>query len=298
MNKSIISAQSLTKRFRNCTALEDVSFSIDTPCIVGLIGNNGAGKTTLLKLLSGNYTPTGGMANVFDNNALDIMSRENCVFIDDTVSYPFHFRLKDILKEMPDNFKNWDANKADLLMQHYDLPFNRSYSKLSKGMKSIFNAIVALSTNSPITLLDEPTSGMDVGARNDFYKIVLNEFIANPRLIIISSHLIGEMEDILSEAIVLKASKLVFSGDVNELTRTGYRLQGNKADISPLLTNAQIFEEASVFGRTQYALKCEFAESDFEYMAKHGIERQQLSLNDICVYLCNTNRGDLKDIYN
>lgn len=295
--KNLISAQSLTKKFRNCTALEDVSFSIDTPCIVGLIGNNGAGKTTLLKLLSGNYTPTDGVANVLDNNALDIMSRENCILIDDTVNYPFHFRLKDVLKEMPDNFKNWDAKKADMLMQHYDLPFDRNYSKLSKGMKSIFNTIVALSANAPITLLDEPTSGMDVGARNDFYKIVLNEFIANPRLIIISSHLIGEMENILSEAIILKASKLIFSGDVNELTRKGYRLQGNKADISPLLADAQIFEEISVFGKTQYALMCEYAESDLEYMTQHGIDHQQLSLNDICVYLCNTNRGDLRDIY-
>lgn len=295
--KSLISAEALTKKFRNCTALENVSFSIDTPCIVGLIGNNGAGKTTLLKLLSGNYTPTSGVANVLDNNALDIMSRENCILIDDTVSYPFHFRLKDILKEMPDNFKNWDAKKADMLMQHYDLPFDRNYSKLSKGMKSTFNTIVALSANAPITLLDEPTSGMDVGARNDFYKIVLNEYIANPRLIIISSHLIGEMENILSEAIILKASKLIFSGDVNELTRKGYRLQGNKADISPLLADAQIFEETSVFGKTQYALMREYIESDFEYMTQHGIEHQQLSLNDICVYLCNTNRGNLRDIY-
>lgn len=294
---SIISVEALTKKFRNCTALEDVSFSIDTPCIVGLIGNNGAGKTTLLKLLSGNYTPTNGVANVLDNNALDIISRENCIFIDDTVSYPFHFSLKDILKEMPDNFKNWDAKKADMLMQHYDLPFDRNYSKLSKGMKSTFNTIVALSANVPITLLDEPTSGMDVGARNDFYKIVLNEFIANPRLIIISSHLIGEMENILSEAIILKASKLIFSGDVNELTRKGYRLQGNKADISPLLADAQIFEETSVFGKIQYALMREYTESDFEYMTQHGIERQQLSLNDICVYLCNATRGDLRDIY-
>lgn len=295
--KSLISAESLTKKFRNCTALENVSFSIDTPCIVGLIGNNGAGKTTLLKLLSGNYTPTNGVANVLDNNALDIISRENCILIDDTVSYPFHFRLKDILKEMPDNFKNWDAKKADMLMQHYDLPFDRNYSKLSKGMKSTFNTIVALSANAPITLLDEPTSGMDVGARNDFYKIVLNEFIANPRLIIISSHLIGEMENILSEAIILKASKLIFSGDVNELTRKGYRLQGNKADISPLLADAQVFEERNVFGKTQYALMREYTESDFEYMTQHGIEHQQLSLNDICVYLCNTNRGNLMDIY-
>lgn len=295
--KNLISAQSLTKKFRNCTALEDVSFNIDTPCIVGLIGNNGAGKTTLLKLLSGNYTPTVGTASVLDNDATDIMSRENCIFIDDTVSYPFHFKLKDILNEMPDNFKNWDAKKADMLMQHYDLPFDRSYSKLSKGMKSTFNTIVALSANAPITLLDEPTSGMDVGARNDFYKIVLNEFIANPRLIIISSHLIGEMENILSEVIVLKASKLIFSGDVTELTRKGYRLQGNKADISPLLADAQIFEESSVFGKTQHALMCEYTESDLEYMTQHGIEHQQLSLNDICVYLCNTNRGDLRDIY-
>lgn len=295
--KSLISAEALTKKFRNCTALENVSFSIDNPCIVGLIGNNGAGKTTLLKLLSGNYTPTNGVANVLDNNALDIFSRENCILIDDTVSYPFHFRLKDILKEMPDNFKNWNAKKADMLMQHYDLPFDRNYSKLSKGMKSTFNTIVALSANVPITLLDEPTSGMDVGARNDFYKIVLNEFIANPRLIIISSHLIGEMENILSETIILKASKLIFSGDVNELTRKGYRLQGNKTDISPLLADAQIFEETNVFGKTQYVLMREYTESDFEYMTQHGIEHQQLSLNDICVYLCNTNRGNLRDIY-
>lgn len=297
MNNNIISAQSLTKEFRDCTALNNVTFSIDKPCIVGLIGNNGAGKTTLLKLLNGVYSPTSGKAIVLDNNATDIASRENSVLIDDTVAYPFHYKLKNVLNEMPNNFKNWDGDKAEKLMQHFALPHDRAYTKLSKGMKSIFNTIVALSANAPITLLDEPTSGMDVGARKDFYSIILNEFIANSRLIMISSHLVGEMEKILSHAVILKNNKLLFSGETSQLTSLGYLLQGNAEDIAPLIERAKVLDETDIFGKKQYSVMYEFTEDDYEYMTKHGIERQQLSLNDICVYLCSTQKNSVKDIY-
>lgn len=297
MNNSIISTQSLTKEFRNCTALNNVTFSIDNPCIVGLIGNNGAGKTTLLKILNGIYSPTSGKASVLETNATDIASRENSVLIDDTVAYPFHYKLKHILNEMPYNFKNWDSDKADKLMQHFDLPHDRAYTKLSKGMKSIFNTIVALSANAPITLLDEPTSGMDVGARKDFYSIILNEFIANPRLIMISSHLVGEMENILSHAVILKNNKLLFSGETSKLTSLGLLLQGNAKDITPLIEKAKVLDETEIFGKKQYSVLSKFTEEDYEYMTKHGIEHQQLSLNDICVYLCSTQKNSVNDIY-
>lgn len=297
MNNNIISAQSLTKEFRDCTALNNVTFSIDKPCIVGLIGNNGAGKTTLLKLLNGVYSPTSGKAIVLDNNATDIASRENSVLIDDTIAHPFHYKLKNVLNEMPNNFKNWDGDKAEKLMQHFALPHDRAYTKLSKGMKSIFNTIVALSANAPITLLDEPTSGMDVGARKDFYSIILNEFIANSRLIMISSHLVGEMENILSHAVILKNNKLLFSGETSQLTSLGYLLQGNAEDIAPLIERAKVLDETDIFGKKQYSVMREFTEDDYEYMTKHGIERQQLSLNDICAYLCSTQKNSVKDIY-
>lgn len=297
MNNSIISAQSLTKSFRDCTALNNVTFSIDKPCIVGLIGNNGAGKTTLLKILNGIYNPTSGKATVLEANATDIASRENSVLIDDTIAYPFHYKLKNILNEMPNNYKNWDGDKAEKLMQHFALPHDRAYTKLSKGMKSIFNTIVALSANAPITLLDEPTSGMDVGARKDFYSIVLNEFIANPRLIMISSHLVGEMENILSHAVILKNNKLLFSGETSKLTSLGLLLQGNAEDIAPLIEKAKVLDETDIFGKKQYSILSKFTEEDYEYMTKHGIEHQQLSLNDICVYLCSTQKNSIKDIY-
>lgn len=297
MNKSIINTQSLTKKFKNCTALNNVTFSITEPCIVGLIGNNGAGKTTLLKILNGIYSPTSGEAIVLEANATDITARENSVLIDDTVAYPFHYKLKHILNEMPYNFKNWDSNKADKLMQHFALPHDRAYTRLSKGMKSIFNTIVALSANAPITLLDEPTSGMDVGARKDFYSIILNEFIANPRLIMISSHLVGEMENILSHAVILKNNKLLFSGETSRLTSLGLLLQGNAEDIAPLLEKAKVLDETEIFGKKQYSVLSKFTADDYEYMTKHGIEHQQLSLNDICVYLCSTQKNSVKDIY-
>lgn len=297
-NKIIIGAQSLTKQFGKCRALNGITFSIDKPCIVGLIGNNGAGKTTLLRLLNGLLTPTSGMAILNNSVPNDIEARSNCLLIEDTMSYPMHYRLKDILGDMPAYHEKWDADKANKLMEHFNLPFDRLYVKLSKGMRSIFNTIIGLSANVAVTMMDEPTSGMDVSARKDFYHIILNEFIANPRLFVISSHLIDEMENTLSHAIVLKNSDLVFSGDINELTLHGYRLLGNETDIAPLIENAQIFESSRVLGKTQYAVMCEYTDDDYEYMDTHGIERQQLSLSDICAYLsCSARPSNIEEIY-
>lgn len=297
-NKIIIGAQSLTKKFRKCTALNGITFAFDSPCVVGLIGNNGAGKTTLLKLLDGLYTPTEGMAILHGSSPSNIESRANCILIEDAMSYPMHYRLKDILKDMPAYHENWDATKADKLMEHFNLPYDRLYIKLSKGMRSIFNSIIGLSANVAVTMMDEPTSGMDVSARKDFYNIILNEFIANPRLFIISSHLIDEMENTLSHVILLKNSELVFAGEINELTAHGYRLLGNEESITPLIENAQILDSSRVLGKMQYAVMCEYTEDDYKYMDSHGIERQQLSLGDICAFLSSGARpNDISEIY-
>lgn len=297
-NKIIIGAQSLTKMFRKCTALNGITFAFDSPCIVGLIGNNGAGKTTLLKLLNGLYTPTESMAILQGSSPSNIESRANCILIEDAMSYPMHYRLQDILKDMPAYHENWDATKANKLMAHFNLPYDRLYVKLSKGMRSIFNTIIGLSANVAVTMMDEPTSGMDVSARKDFYNIILNEFIANPRLFIISSHLIDEMENTLSHVILLKNSELVFSGEINELTAHGYHLLGNEEDIKPLIENAQILDKSRILGKMQYAVMCEYTKDDYEYMDKHGIERQQLSLSDICAFLSSGARpNDITEIY-
>lgn len=297
-NRIIIGAQSLTKKFRKCTALNGITFAFDLPCIVGLIGNNGAGKTTLLKLLNGLYAPTEGMAILHGSSPSNIEARANCILIEDTMSYPMHYRLKDILKDMPGYHKNWDADKADKLMKHFNLPYDRHYAKLSKGMRNIFNVIIGLSANVAVTMMDEPTSGMDVSARKDFYNIILNEFIANPRLFIISSHLIDEMENTLSHVILLKNSELVFSGEISELTAHGYHLLGNEEDIKPLIENAQILDKSQLMGKTQFAVMCDYTEGDYDYMDKHGIKRQQIRLGDICAYLTSGTRpNNINEIY-
>jgi len=175
---SVIQCENLTKSFGRFKALDSLSFEIEENKITGLIGRNGAGKTTLLKLIAGYLKPTSGELHVFLQHPFNsLLVSGNTIFVDDNMAFPESFTLEDILTEVAPFYPNWDARLAAGLFDYSSVNPKIRHSRLSKGSKSLFNSIIGIASHCPLTIFDEPTTGMDSAVRKDFYRALLKDYL-------------------------------------------------------------------------------------------------------------------------
>src|SRR5690625_885506 len=201
---NIIECNQLTKSYGQLKALDHLSITIQENKITGLIGRNGAGKTTLLKTLAGYWRETSGEVKVFSEKPFDNLNvSANAIFIDDQIKFPESLTLMEILKQGENFYERWDMGFAKRLFKYFSFDEKQVHNNLSKGKISTFNVIFGLASRCALTMFDEPTTGMDAAVRKDFYRALLKDYLANPRTIIISSHHLDEIEDLLEDVLLI-----------------------------------------------------------------------------------------------
>ncbi len=236
MNK-VLSAQHITKNYGKKQVLHDVSIDIEPGIIYGLIGRNGAGKTTLLSILTAQNTwdtgtVTYGDAPVWENAAAlaDIcFSRElspMMMFGENT------YKVRDYLKAAATYYPYWDEAYAQRLVQRFGLETKKRISKLSKGMLSMVTIILALASRAPITILDEPVAGLDVVAREDFYKLLLEDYTETGRTFVISTHIIEEAANVFEKVIVMKDGAIAEVAETEEFVGSFSFMTGKDEDVA------------------------------------------------------------------
>ncbi|MGO1591084.1 MAG: ATP-binding cassette domain-containing protein [Ancrocorticia sp.] len=203
---------------RHDSALNDVSFSVAPGSITGLFGRNGSGKSTLAMLIAGQAHASAGEilidgTPVFENpelmanvcNAADAMA----IFGDE--------KIKNTLKLWRDVRPNWDEEFAGRLFDTFQLSTKKKPDNLSRGQRSALHAILGLASRCPVTIFDEVHLGMDAVAREVFYRTVLADYTQNPRTIIMSSHLIDEIEDLLDHVLFVHEGRIIEHGEADEV---------------------------------------------------------------------------------
>jgi len=290
MVEQVINGRDLKKQFSKVQALSNVSISVDAGRIVGLIGRSGSGKTTLMKICAGILGKTAGELQVFRAEPMDnIDVLKQLIYSQHNQEYVTRYKLKDIVGQYEKMFPNFDRAFAKKLLSYFSLGEERKYTDLSQGNKSCFNFICALATRAPLTLLDEPTLGMDAAMRKSIYEIILRDQIEFPRTMIISSHLLVELESILSEIILLDQGKVIFHKDIDEVRELAYRVDGRKKDIEAFAAYRNVVQslEQEMFSA---AIILEQLTEDVERDAlEQGLSVSKVAPADICVYL--TSRG-------
>ncbi len=296
---TVIECKGLTKSYRNKSAIKNISFSIEENKIVGLIGRNGAGKTTLLKLIAGYHRKSSGELSVFSEDPVNnIKVATNMIFVDDQMELPGALTLADILQTAGLFYPNWDMQLASRLADYFSLAGDRYHNELSKGMKSTFNMILGIASRCPLTIFDEPTTGMDAGVRKDFYRALLKDYIAFPRTIILSSHLLNEIEDILEDILLLKQGEICLHLSVEELKQYAIGLIGNRQMIEPWIKDQTVYYQTA-YGQnvSLVVLRNTFTDQQLQTMKESGIETTSVSANDICMYLTSSNKGGIDDVF-
>jgi ABC-2 type transport system ATP-binding protein len=293
----VIECTGLTKTYLRKAVLKNLTFSIEENTITGLIGRNGAGKTTLLKILAGFIQETSGKVRVFDESPFNsLFVSTNSIFVDDQLSFPPALQLQEILEVAGTFYPNWDMRLAKGLSKYFDFDPKNYHNRLSKGKTSTFNSIIGLAARCPLTILDEPTTGMDEAVRKDFYRALLKDYLAHPRTIIISSHHLNEIEDLLEDVLLIKDGKKHLHLPISELKEWAIGIKGPMEKVLELTNGEDLIYENRIGADTMYAVvKNNFSTLEME---KAGIELSPVRASDLCVYLTNDSKGGIDDVFN
>lgn len=205
----------LTKKYANKTALDGISFELPQGSIVGLLGPNGSGKTTLLKIAAGILTPTSGRITVC-GFAPGAESKDVVAYQADKVYLNDWMNVNDLLCMMKDFYTDFDKEKAEAML--FDLKINPKdkLKTLSKGTKEKVQLITTMSRNAQLYLLDEPIGGVDPAARDYILNTIISNYQENAT-VVISTHLISDIESVLNHVLFLKEGHIVRQGDVDEI---------------------------------------------------------------------------------
>ena len=294
-SKMKIFLENVTKYYQSHKALHQVSLQIKGNTITGLIGRNGAGKTTLLKLIAGFVRETEGEIKVFDERPFDRLPiSANSIFVDDRMRFPDTLTLEDILREGKRFYPNWDEKIAEGLFDYFHFDRKKFHRHLSKGKKSTFNFIFGLCTHASLTIFDEPTTGMDLATRKDVYRALLKDYLAHPRTIIISSHHLDEIEDILEDIILLDEGRLLVHTSIDDFRELAIGVFGDREKLQTWCANKEIIYQENVGIDDLYVvIKNKYKQEEIE---ENGFRVEPVASSDLAVYLTNL-RGGIDDVF-
>ena len=223
----------------------------------------------------------------------------NSIYIDEKISFPPSLRVSDILEVAGSFYPNWDSELAVGLLDYFSIHSGQLHPKLSKGMRSTFNFIVGIAARCPLTIFDEPTTGMDAGVRKDFYRALLRDYIRHPRNIILSSHLLNEVEDILEDILLISQGQKRLHLSVTDMKMYAVALRGKNDTIRELTSGKEVYHQKSVGQDTAYVvIKNDLSDESQKQLRKLGVEILPVAIDDLCVYLTAGNKGGIDDVFN
>ena len=293
---TIIEATKLSKKFGAFTAVDDVSFTIEENKIYGLLGRNGAGKTTIMQLLTGQDFPSGGTINVYGQSPVENAAvLSNVSFIKESQKYPDQFRAKHVFAAAPRFFAHWDQSFAEQLIAEFRVPLNRDIKKLSRGQLSAVGVIVGLASRAPITFFDEPYLGLDAVARQLFYDRLLEDYAEHPRTVILSTHLIDEVSDLLEHVILIDEGRIILDTDAEELRGSATTVVGKSADVAAFVEGRDILHRDGLGGLASVTVTGQLSPAERAAATAAGVELAPVSLQQLIVRLSSLETSEGKN---
>ncbi len=245
----------IVKTYSGKDVLREVTLDIQPGKIYGLIGRNGAGKTTLLSILTAQNPATRGSVTldgelVWENRrSLEKLcfSRELNATAESGLS---SMKAKEYLRIASTYYENWDRELEERLVKLFNLNLKKKFAKMNKGMLSMVTIVVALCSKAPYTFLDEPVAGLDVVAREQFYKLLLEEYAGSGRTFVVSTHIIEEAADVLEEVIILHEGRVLIEADTQAFVDSAVHVSGKIEEVDAATAGLEVHHPETV-GRSK-----------------------------------------------
>ncbi|WP_242268189.1 ATP-binding cassette domain-containing protein [Bacillus cereus group sp. BfR-BA-01352] len=276
----------LTKKYKKKIAVNEVTISLEEHKIYGLLGRNGAGKTTLLNLLAGQITSSSGSVSIFGENVFEnSKAMQSMCFVRVKEEAHLSFKVKEIFKICSMFYKNWDGKYAEELADKFQLNMTEKYHKLSHGMQTVVGIIQGLASRAPITIFDEPTTGLDAAHRELFYSLLLEDYGEYPRTIILSTHLVEEVTHVIEDVIIIKEGRLVVQSSVEVLLQQAHIISGKKDKVEEFSINKKVINR-EVYGNKEIAVIWEeLSNEDYYSLEKEGLAIDRITLQKLFIHI-------------
>lgn len=283
-----LKCEHIVKTYGGKDVLQNVSVEFQPGKIYGLIGRNGAGKTTLLSILTAQNPASAGQVTldgekVWENrSALEKLcfSREITGSAESGISA---MKVKEYLRIAATYYEHWDKEMEKKLVDLFQLDVKKKIGKQSKGMLSMVTIILALCSKAPYTLLDEPVAGLDVVAREQFYKLLLDEYTATGRTFVVSTHIIEEAAPLLEEIVILHEGKVLVEGNTQAFLETMAYVSGKDTEVDAATAGLEV-HHSETLGRSKGVTV--FLRPGQKVDGRYDVTVQPVSLQQAFVALC------------
>lgn len=213
----LLEIKNLYKKYDDNDVLKDINLTISSGKIIGLLGKNGAGKTTLIKLINDLLTPTSGEI-LIKGKKIGVETKKIVSYLPERTYLNKQMKVYEVMNYFKEFYEDFDYEKAEKLLNDLKLDKNSQLSKMSKGMQEKIQLILVMSRKADLYILDEPLGGVDPATRDYILDTILNNFNENAS-VIISTHLISDIERILDEVIFIDNGSIVLKSDTDDLRR-------------------------------------------------------------------------------
>ena len=210
-----IEINNLTKEFGTLTALDKVAFELEKGQIVGLLGPNGSGKTTLIKILNGLLTPTAGTVLI---NGMEpgVETKKIVAYLPDRNALPDYMDTQQLLALYQDFFADFNRDKAERMIAELGISLTQQMKKMSKGTKEKLQLCLVMAREADVYLLDEPIGGVDPATRDYILRTIISNYNEDA-VVLISTHLISDIESVLDDVVFLKEGRVVLHRKAEEI---------------------------------------------------------------------------------
>jgi ABC-2 type transport system ATP-binding protein len=279
-----IEIKNVSKSFGSTRALDQVNIRIREKCIVGLLGNNGAGKTTLLNVITNRLYPDAGEVTVDGEPVADNDQALSKLFMmGEQTLYPEDMRVRKAFEVSARLYPEFDLRRAKELSEMFELNVRKKITALSTGYNSIFKLIVALSVNTPYLLLDEPVLGLDARHRDMFYKLLIEKYAQNDCTIIVSTHLIQEISNLIEHTLIIRNGRIIKDMPRDELLAGSYTVSGPAGLVDSYLEGKTVITQNNLGGLKTACLQ---GTPDDQNLTA-GLEIGSVNLQDYFISLMN-----------
>lgn len=216
----------LSKKFGRRVILDDVSFTLEPAKIYGLLGRNGAGKSTLLNLISNRIFPTSGSIKLGDQEVNTDQTLDQIFLIGEDNLYYKQVKINQMFDLADGAYGNFDYQNAERMLKQFELDGNQKFAKLSTGQKTAAKISLALNVDADYIFLDEPVLGLDANHREIFYQELIKSYQKRPRTIVLSTHLIDEIQQLVEHVILIDHHQVLEDDNVQSLLDRAYDISG------------------------------------------------------------------------
>lgn len=281
-----LEARGLGVRYGRTTALDAVDLTVPAGSITGLLGRNGSGKTTLASVAAAFRRPTAGTLLVggqdpWENEDLlpRVLLVRECGDVLDSET------LRTNLRYTADCRPAFSQDVAERLLDRFALDPGAKPRRLSRGQRSAFGIVLAVATRADLTILDEVHLGLDAPSRYAFYDALLEDYVEHPRTVVLSSHLIGEVERLLEHVVVLDHGRVLLAQQVDALTGRGVSVTGPVREVERFVVGRTVLGRQQLGGTVQATVLATLSDAELADARTAGLELGPVPLQDLFVHL-------------